>query len=353
LGASPSTINFENQKYRPMPGSLYSEADFTGNLFYAHVGGRIRILPSLAIYGGFTKLGVEKQKRIDYTTTGIVRDSIHTELYGKSYYYSFPAIKRDTAIDFRIRQDDYYLNATFLPTDKWKVAPSIHFFQVGMKKINVSYQSVTKTDTAWYQTFDNSWHLFDYQSGSYEFSRADTSFSNYVISLNINRILGNLDMGLSGSISDFYGHRQTQAGVALSWYPFGNASLFSTTSAISVFNEGKQRMVYEETLGGKISKNLWLSGLVTIGNLELYNEKNGYVVYNQTDPIRFRTGVDAFLKIGSHIELYVSYRFCSKEFQSVDYVMGVTEENVPLLISVTSNYTYPNQSLSGGIKWKF
>jgi tetratricopeptide (TPR) repeat protein len=352
-GYSPSSGQGQTGMELLGPDSIYGEEDLQKDLFYTHFGGKIRIMPSLSVFAGFTRMNINKEKRFGYSTTDARRDSIVDFTFWKEYYYSFQKQFTDSVIPYKVSQNDFYINAAIIPAVGWKITPALHHFQVQYMKTASSFNTGTASDTAYYLASDNSWHLFDYSTITYNFQKTDTSFRNLVASLNVSKDLGNFTLEIYGSVSDFNKKRQSQLGTSLSWYPFGNTNLYTTTSAVSLTGNKKRRIIYEQSLGFKVMRNAWLTGFATLGNLDLYNEKNAYIVYNQPDPITFRCGMDLQYFFGKHIELGLMYRFYRKEFQKLTYSKAASSELGTVMVSVFSKELYSNQSIIGGLKWKF
>jgi tetratricopeptide (TPR) repeat protein len=352
MGYSPSSGNRNSPGLGGDSKSIYSEFDLQKDLFYTMLGARIRLMPSLAVFAGFTKMNINKENRYSYTSVSAHLDVIRDTSYGKDYIYSFPKKNTDSSFSYKIIQNESYINVTYMASGGLKITPALHFIQVQFSKISPVLK-FPLTDTAFYLSKDSSWHTFDYQSGAYSFTQLDTSISNFVFSLNASKDFGNFTLELYGSISDFNRMKLAQLGTSVTWYPMGNTNLCATTTAVSVFSNKRPRMVYEQSLGFRLFRNTWLTGFVTLGNLDLYNEKNAYIVYNQPDPVIFRTGIDMTILVGKHMEVGLMYRFYRKEYQVLKYASGASSGMDPLLISVFSKQNYTNQSFTGGLKWKF
>jgi hypothetical protein len=334
--------------YLTGPDSIYGEEDLNRNQQYLHAGFKIKVSPKIYAYGGFGHINVNKQKRYAFTTFGKVLDSITSESYGKAYYYSFPRILYDTSFHYSLLQNDLYLNISYLAGNHLRINPSVHLIQVRSRKYNSSYTTGTATDTAWYQVIDNSWHLFEYPTESYTFTSTDTAFNNLLVSLDVTYDWRNFSFTGRGSFSDFNSHKQSQLGGTICWYPLGNPDLFVSITANSVKKQQKGNVVFEPAIGFRLTRFAWLSGFVTLGNLDLYNEHQGAVVYNQSDPITFRTGADAMIKAG-RLDLFLSYKFCTKEFHSLSLSRSAEDAALVILDRVQS---YQQHNFSTGIKWK-
>jgi hypothetical protein len=351
-GISPSSFKEADRENVIGSDSIYGERELQTLISHYQLGARVRISPSLAFFAGYTGLSIQKEKLFSYATSGIMRDSISDEIYGKAYYYSFPRSITDTSFEYKLKQDDLYFNVDYLFNEGWKVSPAFHFFKINSQNIVPIYQLITYSDTAYYLTLDNSWDTFDYILDDYQFNSKDSSFSNYLFSLSVRKEWDLFSFEAHASRSDFNSAIQNHLGVTCTWYPYGNTKLYGTIRATSIFGDPELRMVYEPSAGGKIYKNTWLKGFVTIGNLDLYNDINGYVVYNQSDPIHFRAGADAITLIGKHIELFLVYRFYRKQYSTLQYFKADPENSLPLTITTVTKTPYTNQSFIGGIKWK-
>jgi hypothetical protein len=352
-GLSLSSINESDRVNVMGSDSIYGEREFQRKLGSFHLGSRFRLFPSAALYIGYSGLAIEREKRLGYTTTEIQRTAIVDTTYGKAYYYSFPTNCTDTVLTGRIHQDDFYISLDYSIKGDWTLSPSVHLFRIRSSSLYPDYQVFTRSDTAYYLNFDNSWHLFNYDIGEYDIVKRDTGFSNYVLSLSVKKELGLFSTEFYGSVSNFNNTSQSQAGVSCTWFPFGNTNLFGSMRITSVLSDNKSRLVFEPSAGGRPAKNFWLSGFLTFGDLDLFNDRNGFIVYNQADPIRFRAGADGMFQMGKHLELFLYYRYFVKIITMLEYARAVPPQSIPIQASIVKESFYRNHSLTGGIKWKF
>lgn len=110
---------------------------------------------------------------------------------------------------------------------------------------------------------------------------------------------------------------------------------------LSLTNLSKNRIVYHQSVSGKITNSLWGMASATFGNIKNYNDNEGLYLYNSLDATVFRTGLTFFWNLTDHIMLYTNYSLDKKE--RIDWITGTT-----------TNYTsiYYQQSFLGGIRWK-
>lgn len=352
-GISISAIPQNIQGWTTGSDTVYAEREYQSKLGYFHAGSRFRLLPELYVFGGVTAMNIERTKDFKLTTLSVEQDSIIQQPYGSDYIYTFSPKVSDTTFLNRINQNDVYANVSWLPGARFKVTAAFHFFSTRMHTFYPLYSVSTVSDTAYYLSADESWHLFDYQQDKFNFIAKDTSLRNSVVYLGVSREIGDFTLGLNASRSDFNTSFQKQIGASLQWYPLGNTNLYAGLSVSSILRDSTSNLVYEPLVGGRILKNTWISAFVTTGNLNLYNEKAGYLVYNQADPITFRAGVDVQSMISKNLELYLIYRYQQKQSTERYLKNSLDAEQLPVQIVLSHDSQYVSQNLTAGIKWKF
>jgi hypothetical protein len=119
----------------------------------------------------------------------------------------------------------------------------------------------------------------------------------------------------------------------LSVYPLGNLNLY-TTSRISVQSGDVQQTIFNQTLGFKVIKQLWLETNAGFGKMDNYLEADALYVYNAIDITKFKAGGTAFFPLGGHAVIYLNYTFEKKQ----DFYL---------------NTNYNQHSITGGFTWKF
>lgn len=120
---------------------------------------------------------------------------------------------------------------------------------------------------------------------------------------------------------------------ALTIYPLGNLNLY-TTSRASVQTNGLQQNIFNQTVGFKATKKLWLEAAAAFGKLDNYLDNDALYVYNAIDITQSRAAATAFYPFGRHIVAYLNYTYEQKQ----DYYL---------------NTNYNQNSITGGFTWKF
>jgi len=333
--------------------SIYGEEDLSRSGNYYSLGIRLRLKPGITGFIGGTLLNVDKTHHFEYYSSDMQRDSIVKEDWGSSYYYSFPRTMKDSSFQSRLGQQDLYFNINWQVASRLSISPALHLAGMKTKHTTAVYSQETKTDTAWYQVFDDSWHFFDYTAERYAFSQSDSSFRNWVASLQLSWDLRRFNLCLNAATSSFNNTKIRQAGGTLTWYPLGNHKLYGSVSATFQESQTGKQWVMEPGLGFQAARFLWFSGFATLGRMENYHEKNAYIVYNQPDPITFRAGADALLVAGRHLEFLLIYRYYEKETSFFRFVPSSTTGAEQPFEPVRLLRSYSNNAFTAGIKWKF
>ncbi len=157
--------------------------------------------------------------------------------------------------------------------------------------------------------------------------------------------------GLSASYSNLNGLRQTQLGWSLTYFPLNNDNFYGTTAIIALFEGDDSRMIFSQSLGGKIFPRLWITGSLVIGDLTNANLSNGYIIYNNSDKVLYRLGTSLSYLVGKHLELSLIYQFFEKESTTIYYQNNVKPQD-RTFYPVSKTNEYNTNTIIGGITWK-
>jgi hypothetical protein len=81
-------------------------------------------------------------------------------------------------------------------------------------------------------------------------------------------------------------------------------------------------------------KQAWLEGHATLGGFQNYFENDALYLYNAIDPTKWKAGAGVYVLLGKHLLLQAGFVF---------------EQRVLFL----TNNTFNQQSITGGLSWKF
>ena len=299
-----------NQIQRPnrFNNNILLEQDLNDDRYYAHLGFEVNISKRISAYLGYSYLRISKLKQILFPGMFPQGNSNTGPFYNEEY---------------KLFQNEFYGNMKFAMGKGFLLTPAYHLVSV---KSSTIYPDLDAP------SFANNGVI-----------QKDISFANHIVSLGLNKNISIFKLGTFTSWSNLNKKNQYQLGGLFSWFPFGNLNLYTTTSIVSAWEEKDNRIVFDQLVGGKVAKKLWLEGYVTLGEMVNYNEKNAFVVHNSGDKIKFRTGLNIILSLSKKIELSVRYIYLQEE--GYRFVDGVEEGQN------TTTINYQNNTIIGGIKW--
>lgn len=293
--------------------SIYGEEDVFKGQSYFHAGLQLQPLPKVRLYLAANTLGIGKMKHFAYS----LYDATLTN-----------KIFTDTTFNYSLRQNEFYASLTYTPLPGLSVTPAFHYMGGNATPV-----------------------ISTFSGDVYSFSKAPYKYNHYVMALTLAKETGNLTIAAGVSYAKLAASgNQVQANGSVTWYPAGNLDFYTITSITGFKHGSDKRLIFDETLGGKIAPKLWLEGLVTAGNLSYYNEKNAFVVYNLPEHITFRGGVNLLFTLSSHLDISLMYRYYKREYDYISYYYDSISNSY-----MQSSHTaaYNNQGIYGGLKWKF
>ncbi len=175
-------------------------------------------------------------------------------------------------------------------------------------------------------TFTLAYHYLNTSVDSYNY------LGNLVYASLANRV-NRFSFGINGSFFKYDIYTYKQAGVYAGVTLPGKPVIYFTSYLSGLNDELNTRFIFSQVAGARISKSIWAEGVVTLGNLQNYNDHGALYVYNSVDPTVFRAGITLYWYAGKHIILYGNYLYDTKQIEQ------------------TSNQ-YIQQSFLGGLIWK-
>jgi hypothetical protein len=136
---------------------------------------------------------------------------------------------------------------------------------------------------------------------------------------------------LLGKITDT-GFKQYE--IQADYYPTGNLNFYTSTNISFREWSGEHQINLKQIVGLKLNQKIWLEGNVTLGKFSNRTENDGLYVYNAVDPNLFKGGVTFYFAPNKHLLLQI----------------GTLAEKRELYYT---NYIFNQQSINGGITWKF
>lgn len=291
-------------------GLDYQEQDLNDDKYYVHAGFEINLSQRISAYLGYSFLTISKLKQIN--TQPVLPPGNNN--FGRLYNY-----------EYNLFQNEFYGNMKFLFGKGFIFTPAYHL-------INVKYNTIHYNPDQPPPLPNN-------------VSEVDTSFTNHIISMGLNKNISIFQVGLFTSWSNLNNKYQYQFGGLFTWYPKGNLNLYTTTSFVSAWEDDDNRINFDQLVGGKAAKKLWIEGYVTFGEMVNYNERNAFIVQNSGDKIKFRTGLNFIVLLSEKMELSFRYIYLQEEGYRIVY--SATEGQQ------INSVEYKNNTIIGGIKWTF
>ena len=333
--------------------SIYGERDLYGNSLYSNLGLKLRVSNRVGISIDYNYLNFTKTKYIQYIRNEDHLQSISDTSWGKNYNYSFPWVIHDTSFTYHVMQHEAYVNASVALPFGIKIIPAFHWLHVSYTMVNPSYTRDTVSDTAFFTNYNSTYHTFPFTRLTYSYARKDTSFNNYVASLRISKDLGRLTLALTGSWSDLNGKTQKQAGLSLTYFPFGNFNIYGSTSITGFMQGSDSRLLYSQVLGLKCTRWMWAEANFYYGNFTNSNILNGSVVYNNNDIIDYRGAATLVFMAGRHLQFSLIYQYFHKESQQLYYEKVQNPDTHAIKETPQyKNNPYNTNTIIGGITWK-
>ncbi len=307
-GGPSLSNNIKNNSSIDIDGAenIYGENDQNDNLSYFHLGLKHEVLPRLSIYHGISKLSITKQKKFSMNNS-------------------------DTVFDYKVSQSEYYINADFQLNKGMKLTPAFHLINVSSENINAAFDTVNLV---------------------YIFNNSALNLSNYVFSLSLSKEFKLFSPSVFVSYSNLNKGKQFQLGTSINYFPFGNLNCYSGTTLTFMYlktniangRKSENRLIFDQLVGVRIFSKLWSEASVALGNLENYNEKNAFIVYNIADKINLKASLSFIYALNKNFELSLRYQYLKRENTYLYFKdASTTQENLT---------NYQNNTVIGGIKWK-
>ncbi len=331
--------------------SIYGETDVYGNYLYEHLGMKFNLSNRIGLTLAYNYLNFSKTKYIQYSRIEDHLDGIADSSWGQYYHYSFPRVIYDTSFRYNVNQHEVYASLSWYLNGGIRIMPAFHLIYVSYPLVSASAEEVTVNDTGYYLNEGQEYVTFPFNRTIYTFTRSDTSFSNYFVGLALSKKFGRVNIGISGSYSNLNNKKQKQAGASVTWLPFGNLNLYSTTSVTGFFQGKDKRFLFSEVLGAKITSWCWAEGSFNYGDYTNASIMNGAVVYNNSDVIDYRASGSLYFLVGKHLQFSLLYQYSRKE--SIQYYFTTNPATNEVNTKPSTLFVpYNTNTIIGGITWK-
>lgn len=314
---------------------IYGMQDLNDDKYFVTAGTKLNLSRKVSAFISYGFLATSKLKQIQTSDLVITGDTLIPWNGGYFVGNAYDTISQFYCHNYTLYQNDVYASAQFIAGKGIVVTPAFHYLNI---HFNTIYSNNLVSDY-FMQEIDT----VPVKRTIYEVIEKDTAFNNFLASLSFSKHVSLFNLSLQGTWSNLNDKEQYQAGGIVVFYPYGNLNLYTTTSVVSTWQDRVNRFIVEQQVGVKALNRLWVEGLITIGEMQNYNEKNGLIVHNTGDKIEYRIGADFIVILSKNIDLSFHYRYTSEEGSIVKYYDQSFEE---------LNFKYQNNTITGGLKWK-
>jgi hypothetical protein len=303
----------------------YSEAGYTLNSDYSNLKNNSLPLPP---YSTSEYTLTKNQTYINLSLNHLIGDRI--KIFHGYNNISINNVKFVNDINFgsdefplKTNQNEYYINSGFNLGKGIEMNTAFHI-------LNVNYEYILPGTPP-------------------VFTKGSETVNDFVTLLSLTKYMGKLKLGLINTFSNLNEATQFQNTFEIIFFPSGNLDIY-TVSDFTLFSQKywgddfKSRGIFDQKIGVKIAEKLWVEANYTFGSITNFNEANAFVVFNYTDEIKNRFGLNLILPLNMNIEFSLRYQFYNQEFTTINHTL--TDYNYK-----TTNYL--NHKLIGGIKWTF
>jgi len=338
--------NYENNALGELKPRQFSQfQDLYGNSYYTNLGALFQAHSRVSIFASYSNLIIDKKTQFQYNWNS--PDSLVEYEWGFARYFPSQPKTETSEYAYTLRQNSGYLKAGIYLGKGWMLNPAVHYIHVNTKSTGVKNNSFLVQDTAFYIQAIDSVSLFSYEKLNFKLESSDLILNNVVVSIGLNKQLGIFDLGIFGSWSNLNEKNQLQYGASLAYYPLGNLNLYGNTCLKGLSEDGETQAIFSQLIGGSITKFLWAEAFGAFGNLRGTNESNAYVVYNISDDISLKAGLNLIFVVSPSVSLSVRYQYLKKNGYRWLYGAGLGQGGRQ------EELDYTNQSIIGGLKWTF
>lgn len=168
-----------------------------------------------------------------------------------------------------------------------------------------------------------------------------STLSDYSGSVSLKKSFGYFGLEYTYTSSSLNYYRQKQHALNLGIYPLGNLNLY-ILNKLTFFEENtvpaRRTNILSETLGFKISRHFWAEAGIMTGDIRNFSDFGSYIIYNDVNTIRTKTGVTLLFPLKSGITLSLRSAIYRSESAFSDPI-------------ISNAVKYLSYSFTGGISW--
>ena len=284
--------------------AIYAESDRMKSLQYVQVGMGYPISKRIKGYSGISYVRNNREAHI-YTRDKLVKDTSH--IYALTQYQVYSGLTITLPKQVNLLVGGQYMYYT-------------------QNKLYANYNTITK----------------------YKYHDSTTTRNNFVSNFSLTKSFQKLIPMVSVGVNSIDGLTIMQYSSQVTYLPFGNFNA-SITGGFSLSKDNyASRKVFFAKLAGKITGNWWYDAYFYAGNLKNLTEGNGYVVYNISDKITMKSGLNATYYFNPKMSLGFRCDLLKRESSNDRYYSTSNSTKVKAYSD-----KYINNSFILSLLWKF
>ncbi|MEN9446655.1 MAG: hypothetical protein RL728_1167 [Bacteroidota bacterium] len=320
-----TTSYTNNQLANTFMGSdgVYSESDRMKSLQYYQIGVNFPISKKMKLYTGMSYVQNNRERHIYSNDISYIYD-YQNAVFNKSIKL------KDTAQDYTLSQYQVYLGTTMNLSNRFALL-------VGFQNMFYSQQKLVATsDSIKNQNSDTLVYNYKYQINP-------NSLNNFVTSVSLSKTFSNFNSSIGIGYANIDKTSIYQVGGQLTYSPLGNYNLNFIGGYYLSVDTTKRNIGFAKVVG-RITDNWWFEIYHYQGNLKNFHESNTYVVYNISDVIKSKSGINLAYYINPNWTLNFRYDYLRRSSNYVRYLSNSQ-------FKMEDNYS--NNSFIINLIWKF
>jgi tetratricopeptide (TPR) repeat protein len=279
----------------------YAESDRMKSLSYYHIGANFSLFKRLKLYVGVSYLENLRTRHIYAKEINYLYDY-------QIFNFKKAAYLKDTIQSYGLRQYQSYLGSSVSLSKQ--------------RTLQLGFQHLYYNQNKLFATPDSSKsYMLDTLNYFYTYQKVATSVSNMVSSIDFSNVVGRLNTQFCLGFAYIDKTKIYQLGTLFSVRPKGN-NTFNFTGGFSLSWDKVVRPIANIKVGGRITKKWWFEAYHYQGNLKNYHEANAFVVYNVSDKIMSKSGVNFSFFIAKDWVIQARYDFLTRSATFTRYVTG-------------------------------
>ncbi|MBS1518306.1 MAG: hypothetical protein JSS91_09500 [Bacteroidetes bacterium] len=298
--------------------NVYGEQILYDNYFFLNAGFKQKPLRWLSISYSYNYLSLKKTKEIMYNDSRI-------------------------SDDYTQQQQQFYNEYEIRAGDGFVISPSGHYIFTKDNTVYANYDSLSVR-----QTKGNDSVLY-----YYTVTKRESIQDNFVLSLNLSKQFYNYKAAVHGSFSYLNGAHQTQFGASLTAYPLKKNTFYTFSDLLVHTQNSDHQVIFFQSAGGKLYKELWGEVFATFGRINNYNEQNGALVFNNPDVIKFKLGAEFNYYFNKNLSASLVYVYQKREKNYLIYKVYAFNNLIPLSRPEFVKLDYSVNTILAGLKLYF